>query len=133
MSNKNKKVNLIPLIISFLLIGIFVYIVKPNKLLTYARSKFGIKNKILIYELNKQSPDYKQKKQKLAQFLIERGISGTAYENKNMEYYVTLIPITVNPKSELNFGFKPISPEEFYKKVYNTKQVYFTRTLKIIE
>lgn len=132
--NKNmdqKKFNLIPLVVSFVLIGVFVYFLKPNKLSTYARAKFGVKNKVLIYELKKDE-NYEEAKQELADFFIARGISGTAYEDNEKEYYVTVIPHDVDPKTETTFGFVEITPDDFYKTVYNTRQVYFTRTLKVI-
>jgi hypothetical protein len=128
-----KKLNLIPLIVSLVLIGIVIYFVRPNKLITYARAKLGVKNQILLYELQKDSAEVKAKKEQLSQFLVSRGISGTAYSDKNAEYYVTIVPTSTEPATELGFGFLVITPEEFYKKVYGAKQMYFTRTLKVIE
>ncbi|NCT55629.1 hypothetical protein GW755_02160 [bacterium] len=128
---EQKKFNLIPLIVAFVLIGIFIYFLKPNKLSTYARAKFGVKNKVLLYELNKDA-DYPTNNSNLGNFFIARGISGTAYEDNQKEYYVTIVPHDVTPNTELDFGFKEITPDEFYKTVYSTKQIYFTRTLKLI-
>jgi len=128
---EQKKFNLIPLIVAFILIGIFIYFLKPNKLSTYARAKFGVKNKVLIYELKKDA-EYPTNRSALADFFVARGISGTAYEDNQKEYYVTIVPHDVTPNTELDFGFMEITPDDFYKTVYNTKQIYFTRTLKVI-
>ena len=128
-----KKFNLIPLIVSLVLIGVLAYFIKPNKLLTYAKAKFGVKNHILIYEVPKNTDGSKAMKDKLELFLQTRGISGTAYESNEAEYYVTLVPEDTDPKTEMDFGFVEILPEDFYRKMYDAKQVYFTRTLKIIE
>lgn len=130
---KPKKLNLIPLIVTLVLVGLVIYFVKPNKLVTYTKAKVGVKNQILVYTLDKNDDGVKLQKKDLSNFLVSRGISGTAYEDKDMEYYVTIVPISTNPESEMAFGFKPVTPEEFYKIVYPTRQVYFTRTLKVID
>ncbi|PIR43427.1 hypothetical protein COV24_02705 [candidate division WWE3 bacterium CG10_big_fil_rev_8_21_14_0_10_32_10] len=130
---KQKKVNLIPLIVSLVIIGLLIYFIKPNKFITYAKAKLGRQNNVLIYELPKNNDNSKELKANLNKFLIDRGISGTAYEDSKAEYYVTITPLDVNPNTEKSFGFIEIQPEDFYKKVYNARQVYFTRTLKIIE
>ena len=130
---KTKRLNVISVIVAFVLFGVLVYFVKPTKLLTYARAKFGVSNQIYIYKLNPQDKNYKDNKDKLGSFFKQRGISGTAYSNNEAEYYVTIVPSQVNPKTEINFGFKQVTPEEFYRTVYNTKQAYFTRTLRLIE
>jgi hypothetical protein len=130
---KPKKLNLIPLIVSLILIGVVIYFVKPNKLITYTRAKVGVKNQVLMYELDKSAENYNQTKDDLSLFLTNRGISGTAYEDKNTEYYVSIVPTSTTPETEMAFGFVAVSPEEFYKKVYGTRQVYFTRTLKVID
>jgi|GEM_PF-5029610 len=130
---KPKKLNLIPLIVTLVLVGLVIYFVKPNKLVTYTKAKVGVKNQILVYKLDKNENGFDLKKKELSNFLVSRGISGTAYEDKDVEYYVTIVPISTNPESEMEFGFIPITPEEFYKMVYPTRQVYFTRTLKVID
>ena len=130
---KTKKLNIVSLIIILILIGLIIYFIKPTKLITYARAKFGVKNEILVYEVSKSDPKYKESKEKLGSFLKNRGISGTAYTNGNKEIYVTIVPKSTNPKTEKNFGFKQVTPEEFYKNVYNLNQVYFTRTMRLIE
>lgn len=129
---KTKRLNVISVIVAFVLFGVLVYFVKPTKLLTYSRAKFGVSNQIYIYKLETNEKNYKEDKDKLGSFFKQRGISGTAYYNDQAEYYVTIVPSQVNPKTEVTFGFKPVSPEEFYKTVYNTKQAYFTRTLRLI-
>lgn len=130
--NKTKKLNVVSVIVAFVLLGIVIYFIKPTKLLTYAKAKFGVSSVIYVYEINLNDEKYEEKRSKLSTFFRERGISGTAYLSETQEYYVTLVPANVNPKTEILFGFKPISPEEFYKKMYDTKQAYFTRTLRLI-
>ncbi len=130
---KTKKLNIVSLIVILLLIGLVIYFVKPTKLITYARAKFGVKNEILVYELDKKDNKYTETKGKLGTFLKSRGISGTAYTNGDKEMYVTIVPKSTNPKTEKSFGFKEVTPEEFYKNVYNLNQVYFTRTMRLIE
>ena len=129
---KTKKINVISLIVVFILLGVIIYFIKPTKLLTYARAKFGVSTSIYVYKIELNDEKYKEKRDKLSAFFRERGISGTAYLSDTHEYYVTLVPSSVNPKTEILFGFKQISPEDFYKEVYNTKQIYFTRTLRLI-
>lgn len=129
---KTKKLNIVSLIVLLVLIGFLIYFVKPTKLITYSRAKFGVKNEILLYTLNKQDAKYDENKNKFGSFLKSRGISGTAYQDGNKEIYVTIVPKSTNPKTEKSFGFKEVTPEEFYKEVYNLNQVYFTRTLRLI-
>ncbi|MBP7859844.1 hypothetical protein KA001_02725 [Patescibacteria group bacterium] len=130
---KNKKINLISLFVSFLLIATVIFFLKPNKFVTYVRAKFGISNTVLIYKLDKTESGYVMNKKEFKSFLLTRGISGTAYIDDRFEYYVTVVPKSVNPTTELDYGFKKISPEDFYKSVYNTKQAYFNQTMKVID
>lgn len=130
---KNKKINLISLFVSFLLIATVIFFLKPNKFITYTRAKFGISNTVLMYKLDKIDSGYVNNKKEFKTFLLARGISGTAYTDERYEYYVTVVPRSVNPNTELEYGFKEISPEDFYKTVYNTKQAYFNQTMKVID
>lgn len=130
--NKTKKLNVVSVIVAFVLLGIVIYFIKPTKLLTYARAKFGVSTVIYVYEIDLKDEKYKEKRDKLSSFFKQRGISGTAYLSNTHEYYVTLVPSSINPKTEIQFGFKKMSPEEFYKQMYDAKQIYFTRTLRLI-
>ena len=133
MPKQKKQLNIIPVIVTIVLLAIVAFFVKPNKLFIYAKAKYGTQNTILMYQIDKNADNYKTKKSELRKFFQQRGIPGLAYEDKQNEYYVTLVSKDTNPKTEINFGFTELDPAQYYKNMYAARQVYFLRTLKTIE